>query len=63
VLPAAIRNIKQTKSYPQTFKGAREIFKECIGFLLLRLIAGQAKPSDWRVFDQLLRQLYAGGEI
>ena len=48
-------NIEQNESYHQTFCESKEIFREFIGLLLLRLVAGQAEPSDWQVFDQLLR--------
>ncbi len=32
--------------------------KEFLGVLLLRLIAGQAEPDNWQLFDGLLRRFY-----
>ena len=52
-------NKQQTELYRQTFEGSKEIFREFIGLLLLRLVAGQAEPSNWRVFDEILRQFYS----
>ena len=59
----AIRNKQQTEPYHQTFEESKEIFREFIGFLLLRLAAGQTEPTSWQVFDQFLRQLYEGGVL
>jgi len=51
-------NITQAKSYHIPSVRARENLKEFLGVLLLCLVAGQAKPSGWRLFEVLLRRHY-----
>jgi hypothetical protein len=57
------QNIKQTKSYFQTFKESKKNLSEFIGLVLLCLVAGQAEPSDWQILEHLLRQLYTRGAL
>jgi hypothetical protein len=56
---AAIGNIEQLESYRKGDGQSSPNLKEFLGVLLLRLAAGQAKPSGWRLFEVLLGQYYA----
>jgi len=59
ISPVARTNITQTELYRIPSVRASENLKEFLGVLLLRLAAGQAKPSGWRLFEVLLGQYYA----
>ena len=60
---AAKSNTEPKKSYCKKKDLSRPNLKELLGVLLLRLLAGQAEPDNWQLFDGLLRRLYAGGVI
>jgi hypothetical protein len=62
-LTLAERNIEQRKSYQKRDCRSSPNLKKFLGVLLLRLLAGQAEPSGWRLFDRLLCQSYAGGAL
>jgi hypothetical protein len=58
----ARENIEQVTSYHKMDNPSSRL-KEKIGCLLLCLLTGNAQPSGWKIFDRLLRRLYAEGLI
>ncbi|MGA2322466.1 MAG: hypothetical protein ABSG22_01295 [Sedimentisphaerales bacterium] len=57
---SAIANLTHKRIYRERDNQSSPHVKELLGFLLLRLIAGQAEPDGWELLDGLLRRFYAG---
>jgi len=55
----AERNIEQGELYHKRDNPSSPNIKELLGILLLRLIAGQAEPDNWQLFNGLLRRYYS----
>ncbi|MGA2091850.1 MAG: hypothetical protein ABSH16_00385 [Sedimentisphaerales bacterium] len=53
---AAKTNIEREKSYRHRDGQSSPNLKELLGALLLRLVAGQAEPDGWVLFEVLLGQ-------